>query len=509
MCPDDAGQWRAGTVSYLQFLDGMATAAAHPEFREKFATLSPNQLLTVLTDIPVMKKEEKMMMKALTGVERMCVNILAKKARKQNEAGGRDDDEDEAVKARLAEHKYHLLTDSQRAEVNGQHIRMCLWAGFFGFMSALVSGVAENVATIVFHTNGVTNPDTDEPSAQNEIVGFAIVVGCTIGICSILEIVFLYLYSLKYAMRVATASGLKLTPLNRDRTHVAQFLVQAALELGYITEPLHGVNPLSEPRSENACLMAVFMVLYKAKIALTGFLMKVALKRFASRDLVKFGAPYMAVPATMLWNALIGHFAMNEAELRCVGISTGIELFDSILNLAARDGDDSADSSLSPTFKLQLLRAIAAPIVRRRRIYPTQEVLLKHAVHVLRMSKEVDGTEGIVDSAFLFVQDMSSLSAPEQGQVLQVFVLTAILDGSFSKKEAAFYCELCNACDEKFQPHVSFIRYCAQVLRSIQPFEYDVLRQSVYWDAGDEAHVLTCSYHVKEFFHGCLGCCTC
>ena len=44
-------------------------------------------------------------------------------------------------------------------------------------------------------------------------------------------------------------------------------------------------------------------------------------------------------------------------------------------------------SALSPEFKLQLLRAIGAAIVRKRRMYPTQEVLLKHAVHAMHMTQ--------------------------------------------------------------------------------------------------------------------------
>ena len=85
------------------------------------------------------------------------------------------------------------------------------------------------------------------------------------------EIGFLYLYTLKYSMYAALATGLRLTPLNRDRTHVAQFLVRSALELGYITEPLHGVDPMKEPVAQNQCLLTIMVVLYKAKIALTGF----------------------------------------------------------------------------------------------------------------------------------------------------------------------------------------------------------------------------------------------
>jgi hypothetical protein len=60
------------------------------------------------------------------------------------------------------------------------------------------------------------------------------------------EIGFLYLYTLKYSMYAALATGLRLTPLNRDRTHVAQFLVRSALELGWV-EPAVDVTVTHAP----------------------------------------------------------------------------------------------------------------------------------------------------------------------------------------------------------------------------------------------------------------------
>jgi hypothetical protein len=237
--------------------------------------------------------------------------------------------------------------------------------------------------------------------------------------------------------------------------------VRSALELGHSNEVMHGVDPLRENPTDNKWLLMVLMAVYKGKTALTGFLLKVGLKRFASRDVIKYGAPYMAIPATMLWNSLIALNVMNEAKLRCVGISAGIELFEAVLRHAAAEASSQRAAAeangLSHTFKLQLLRAIAAPLTRRRRLYATQEVLLKHAVHTLHMASEVDHTEGVVDSADDLLLDMGKLTMAEQGQVLQVFVLTAILDGSFTKKEARFYTELCDAADAQFDPQVRFV----------------------------------------------------
>ena len=98
---------------------------------------------------------------------------------------------------------------------------------------------------------------------------------------------------------VAYAMGLKLTPLNRDRTHIAQFLVQAALEMAHHTDSVYGVDPLREQAKQNKWMVLVWVLVYKAKIALTSFALKIALKRLVSRDVAKYAGEshtHSAVP---------------------------------------------------------------------------------------------------------------------------------------------------------------------------------------------------------------------
>eukprot|EP01052_Picozoa_sp_SAG31_P016425 SAG31_NODE_1089_length_9972_cov_4.602856_6_plen_123_part_00 len=105
----------------------------------------------------------------------------------------------------------------------------------------------------------------------------------------------------------------------------------------------------------------------------------------------------------MLWNVLIMHSVMKQAKLRSIGIPASIELCkmqlsptlthaharqacqnrvhvmfidDEIMISVKTDlRDHRANTELSALFKLQLLRAIGSVIVRRGRLYPTQEVL--------------------------------------------------------------------------------------------------------------------------------------
>lgn len=461
------------------------------------------------------------MMASLSSAERFGVNILKRKERRAAEKNARREHEQPDGKsaaitassatlyARLTEGKVHLFSDHQRRELRTNHRHMVSYGCLFGFCSSLCTALSENVATYLLNTNGIENPDTGEPSSPTEIKGFALIVFCTLLICSVIEISTLYLYALRHVMQTAHAAGLRLTPLNRDRTHIAQFLVQAALEMAHHNNVVHGVDPLKDSRQHGKCLVILFVVLYKAKIALTSFLLKIALKRLVSRDAAKYAVPYMAVPATMLWNALISHGVMKQAELRSIGIATAVELFDSILNESASRSVETPTEELSALFKLQLLRSVAVVIVKRNGLYPTQEVLLKHAVHTLRMSAEVDNTIGYVDSEHDYLENMGELTSRQQGQCLQVFVLATILDGDFSRRDKKLYHKLCASVDEQFDPHVTYIQNCAQRLRKSQTVTDVDIRHCVYWEPDDGAHELTAGYYISEFLHALFGICAC
>jgi hypothetical protein len=63
-------------------------------------------------------------------------------------------------------------------------------------------------------------------------------------------------------------------------------------------------------------MVAVFTLVYKAKIVLTGFLMKIAIKRVLGRGGAKYALPWAAVPATAFWDAMVSHLCIVEAKLR-------------------------------------------------------------------------------------------------------------------------------------------------------------------------------------------------
>ena len=186
------------------------------------------------------------------------------------------------------------------------------------------------------------------------------------------EIGSLYWYGIKNSVRVSMAMDYSMHPLNKHRAFVGLSLVRAALELGNSNDVLFGIDPLKEQASGGGYLMIVIAgLLYKAKIALTGFLIKVAIKRFASRGGAKFGLAWAAVPATCIWNAMVAHVIMREAKLRALGVAAAVELFD---EMAEAINDDI--TKIPHDLKLATVRAIGANIVK------TQNLCVQHPFFV-------------------------------------------------------------------------------------------------------------------------------
>lgn len=69
-------------------------------------------------------------------------------------------------------------------------------------------------------------------------------------------------------------------------------------------------------------------------------------------------------------------------------------------------------------------------------MFPTMEILLRHAVNYLNMkkSKAVTGG-GIIDNELAFVDDMDLMSLDESRAVLSVHMLCYVLDGSIGPSE--------------------------------------------------------------------------
>lgn len=550
-------------LTFEEFLSGMVAVQNHDELNKKFHLFTPDTLMSLVLDTPVSRKEEAELLANFTAMEALGMTVLEKQAKEMS-----PDDKTELLK-KAQDRTIHKVTDTQRKNLMALH-KWNVWECFAaGLASAAVSAAAENVMTFRLHSNGVENPDRCnwfpdvcydpevelvegydphdptnwqnttkcggcgefqdmcdedgvyrymndmtgselelaegkcEMSPQAIIIQFWTVVGIVLGICCCAEIVAMYWYSIKNAVRVANVMDLRLKPLNRDRAFVGGSLVRAALELGNTQGVVFGTDPLREQSSKTALIQAILALLYVLKIALSGFLIKVLIKRVMTRGSAKFALPWAAVPATAVWNGFVGHIIMRQAKLRGVGVAMAIELYSIIADMSMVE--------ISDLGKLQMCRAVACNIVKQRDMFPTKEILLKHAVANMGLIRnglvDVDSS-GIVDDADTFVVKIADLNKTETEMVILVTMLCTVLDGRVRKREMQLLADLMEGCSysDDYTLNPTHVKYLAQRTRNDYPLTIKIMRDVMR--ANPETK-LPGMYYCNECMACCTGCLAC
>lgn len=150
--------------------------------------------------------------------------------------------------------------------------------------------------------------------------------------------------------------------------------------------------------------------------------------------------PWCTLPATCLWDTLVASSIMDQAKIRGLGVSTCIEVFNEVM-----ENHQEEHGGLSEKATLQVARAVGVAIVKHGTMYPTMEMLLRHAIQFLGLkgSKAVTETNedgsGNIDNYDRFVQEMQDLTSEEQIVVLQIHLLTFCVNGTMDHHEADHY----------------------------------------------------------------------
>jgi hypothetical protein len=316
------------------------------------------------------------------------------------------------------------ILNAEERQALGALVRGAVFrASLAGAASAALAAAAEAYAEKTF---GATHANFDIALRY-----WGIVIGVTV-IAAILEILFLYWDSLRTVHRMARAAGYD--PFGRnaaeDQNAVAAALARAALELPNPTESVFGVDPHREA-SKIKLLFA--SLLYKVKVSITNFAVKLLVRRIAGRALVRtWLLPFLAIPGTAAWNGIVCYIVLREARIRVMGPSAAHELITAIFD---------QNIKLSPEARVTMVRAVASSIVRTEDLHPNLQAVL------IEVMRHVDDPlpDGIDDSR-AFLEKLRSLDKLEQKMALQVLSAAAIIDGRFSGTEKKLVGEALLAC---------------------------------------------------------------
>ncbi len=309
-----------------------------------------------------------------------------------------------------AEDEVHYLNPRERAALRGIIRWAVVRSALAGGLSGGVTALAEFFAKPVF----LVGPAADDLS--HTIAFWAVVLGVT-GVATFFEISFLYWDALRSVHRLSHAAGLDLFDGKQGQA-VATALVRAALELPNPGDRMFGVDPR---REISRLWLIVATLIYKAKIGVTNFLIKMFVRRLMGRATLRAWDAFVAIPVTAVWNGWVTWRVLREACLRVMAPSAAMEY------VAAIVGDPAA---LSPGGRTNLLRAAASSVVRTRDMHPNLMALLAE------LHERLGTVEGeVIDDWHLFLDELPTLAEPEQEMALRLMAVACVIDGRISRRE--------------------------------------------------------------------------
>lgn len=309
----------------------------------------------------------------------------------------------------------HLLNPQERAALrgvqNGAIIRSCI----AGAISAIVSAAAEVQAD-----QWIPDPET----WSSAFFRYWLIVGGATGIAAVLEILYLYWDILRSVHRLSEETGLNLfgKDVKKADQQIAQALARAALELPNPIDLNDRINPR---RESSKWRLVVASLLYKLKVGVSNFLMKMLVRRILGRVFVRSAVnsvvPFAAVPITAAWNGVVTWLVLREARLRAMGPSAAKELVEVVF----------ADAPvLSDAGRLATVRAVAAAIVRTQDLHPNLLALLTEV-----QAKAGDTGNAELDDPGEFLRSLKTLAPGEQRLALQTLAVACIVDGHVTARE--------------------------------------------------------------------------
>lgn len=325
-----------------------------------------------------------------------------------------------------ADDPIHILNPAERRALRRIERGALLRAAIAGALSGSAS------ASAALWAHRFLRPDGSAATTADALRFWAVVGGATL-VASSFEIGFLYWDALRSVHRMATAAGLKLSDqaLTREQREVALALARAALEVPNPAQPVFGVNP---HRESVPALITLSALLYKAKVALTNFLVKGLLRSFIGRSLGTRALELVTIPVTAIWNAVVCWLVVREARIRAMGPSAALELVTFAF----------ADLAPSSAGHEGALRAVASSIVRTQDLHPNHVAVLRAlAAQIGNFDVEEP------DDSRRFLATLAALSASDQRLSLRLLVIAAILDGRLARAERRLLTQAFAACGRR------------------------------------------------------------
>jgi hypothetical protein len=247
------------------------------------------------------------------------------------------------------------------------------------------------------------------------------------------EIVFLYWLILRMVARISSVAGLCLSADEIDQV-IARGLSRAALEIPNPRAPIYGIDPYTRvPRWK----LIAYAALYRVKVGVTSFVVRVLLRRIIGRTGLRFFIPLVAVPVFAIWNGLVTRWVMREIRIRIAGPVLVQDLSDCVSESRPNLTDES---------RRLILHSAAESIIRGEDAHPNYSLLLTRLFQDLEISPESFEIDWDATRAGL-----KNLDRKAQDLLLIVLTAATILSSRLRKAQRDLLADTHALCDRPFQ----------------------------------------------------------
>ena len=315
------------------------------------------------------------------------------------------------------------LTSEGREEIRSLERRVVGWALAAGVVSGgLIGGLELFVRRELM--NGAEGMDWQAQAPY--WAGFFVVAG----LISAVEIGFLYWNALRAVGKLARTGRVGLQGGGYPEL-VGRGLARAALEFPNPGTRVFGVDPYARVPTWRLTLKNL---LYKTKVGVSSFILRVSLRRVVGRMAVRGLIPLLAAPLYAIWNAFITWKLLEAARIRALA---PLAMEDRVRAVEEEElGSEAAGI---------LLDGVAELTIRAMDAHPNYVYLVGRLLEALDMEevREVDWSASR--------ERLGTLEARERDVVLDTLVVAALLAGRMRDAQVEFLEEAHQAADLPFR----------------------------------------------------------
>ena len=297
------------------------------------------------------------------------------------------------------------------------------------FWSALLGAVTG--ALIVYLTVLASPLEPGSSGTWSELLIYYLIVLGIGAFLTIIELLILYLMTMRNARTIATMVGIKPNSALEDEAEASLLLsmIHAGIEAPNSISPLHGIDPvINIPRWR----LIFAAVVYKTKVSATKILMKAIwrriLVRVLGRSVSRTIIELVSIPVFAGWNAAVTNRVMLELRVR----SLGKETVDEAIQRLYPNGFET----LPDEVRTSCLLAVRSQITSIADFHPNVTMLLDNLVEKHGRAPADFDNDGNIDEDEIrewmrgkVIGRLSDLSTANQLIVIRTFAMTCALDG--------------------------------------------------------------------------------